>query len=155
MEPDDLIYMSRRSVDPDANSTQSELNRTVSHAYYATFHTVTNDCADLLVGSTPEARDSDEWEQAYRALDHAQVKRQYRHADVDRYHSGIRQFADALVELQGLRHKADYSPRADFTREEVEVIVNRAASAIAAYRAVPEDERRYFMVYLALRHRRE
>ena len=154
MEPDDLIHIARRSVDPSANSTQSELNRAVSHSYYATFHTVTNDCADLLVGSTPEARDRDEWEQAYRALDHAQVKRQCRHPDVLRYHTAIREFAKTLAELQDERHKADYSPRADFTRERVEVIVNRAASVIAAYRAVPEDERRYFMVYLALRHRR-
>ena len=155
MEPDDLIYAARRAVAPDANSIQAELNKAVSHAYYATFHTVTNDCADLLVGATPEDRRQKEWTQAYRALDHAQVKRLCRPSNVSRFHPGIRQFAETFIELQESRHTADYAPDANFARERVESFIDDAESAIAAYRSVPEDERRYFMVYLALRHRRE
>lgn len=153
MEPDDLIYAARLAVDPSANPTQAALNRSVSTAYYAMFHTLSNDCADLLVGATPEARERPEWTQVYRALDHAQVRRQCARSDVSRYHPGIRWFAKTLAESQELRHTADYSPDASFTRERAETIVNQAASAIEEYRAVPEDERRYFIVYLALRYR--
>ena len=155
MEPDQLIRAARRAADPSGNPTQEELKRAVSTAYYAMFHTLTNDCANLLVGDTPEARTRDEWTQAYRALDHAQARRLCNRDDVSGYHPGIQDFAEAFRVIQRRRHDADYSPDAEYTGAYVASLITRAENAISAYRAAPEDERRYFTVYLALRHRRE
>ena len=108
----------------------------------------------MLVGSTPEARDSLEWIQAYRALDHAQVKRQCLRSDISRFHPYIQEFARTFCEFQAFRHIADYSPIADFTPAQTDAIIKRAADVIAAFNAAPEDERRRFIIYVTLRYRR-
>ena len=153
MEPDQLIHAARHASDPSGNPTQAELNRSVSTPYYAMFHTLSNDCADLLVGDTPEARARDEWIQAYRGLDHTQVRRLCNQDDVEDYQPGIQDFAETFRVVQRRRHDADYSPDARYNGMHVASLITRAENAISAYRAVPEDERRYFIVHLALRHR--
>lgn len=153
MDPDQLLFVARLLADPSGNPTEERLRRSVSTAYYALFHTLSNACADLLVGETPADRTSDEWHQAYRTLDHGQVRRQCGRSEVSRYSIGIRQFAVAFREIQDYRHDADYSPRAAFVQDQVSAIINRAASAISDFVTAPEDERRRFIVYLALRRR--
>ena len=153
MGPDRLLRSAQRQAEPDGNPTQEDLRRAVSTAYYALFHTLSNECADLLVGATTTDRASDEWTQAYRALDHRQLRSQCGRAEVARYHQGLQDFAVTFRRLQEYRHQADYSPRADFAQDQVSAIIDRAASAMAAFNAVPEDERRRFIVYLTLRRR--
>lgn len=154
MDPEQMIQSARRQANTGGNPTQEDLNRSVSTAYYALFHTLANSCADLLVGSTDADRASDEWAQAYRALDHGQARRQCSRGEVSRYSLDMQRFAETFCEFQEDRHNADYSPRADFDQAQVESIIDRAASAIAGFTAAPEDERRRFVVYLALRYRR-
>lgn len=76
-----------------------------------------------------------------------------RAVSVARYHQGLQDFAVTFRSLQEYRHQADYSPRADFAQDQVSAIIDRAASAMAAFNAAPQDERRRFIVYLALRRR--
>ena len=154
MEPYSLISSARRLANPSANPTQEDLRLAVHASYYATFHTLSYSCADFLVGSTPDARASDEWAYAFRALDHGQVKRQCSQREIDRYHLGVQDFAEKFCELQEHRHDADYSSRARYTLERANSIINRAESAISDFNAVPEDERRRFIVYLLVRRRR-
>lgn len=153
MEPDQLIRAARRQVDPSVNPTQEELKRAVSTTYYALFHTLSNACADLLAGASHVERASDEWTQAYRALDHRQIRRQCSRAEISRYHLGIRYFDKTFCTSQEYRHDADYSPRANFSQARVDSIIDDAASAMVAFASAPEDERRRFIVYLALRRR--
>ena len=154
MSPELLLDSARRRVDPNENPTQEGRNRSVSDSYYALYHTLGNTSADLLVGSTPEARASLEWIQAYRALDHAQVKRQCLRSDISRFHPVIQDFAQTFCEFQEYRHIADYSPIADFTPAQTNDIIADAADVIAAFNAAPEDERRRFIIYVTLRYRR-
>ena len=151
---DDFLLAARILADPDSNPTDGSLRRAASSAYYALFHTVSNAFADLLVGDTPAARASDEWNQAYRALDHRQLRRQCaRSSDVLRYHPDLRRFAQTFVDLQDLRHEADYSPHANFDQARVDLIIDVAASAMSDFASAPEDERRRFIVYVSLRQR--
>ena len=154
MSPELLLDSARQRVDPNVNPTQEARNRTVSDSYYALYHTLGNTSADLLVGSTPDARDSLEWIQAYRALDHAQVRRQCLRSDVSMFHLDIQKFAKTFCEYQALRHIADYSPIADFTPAQTDDIIRGASDAIAAFNAAPEDERRRFIIYVTMRYRR-
>ena len=153
MSPEGLLDSARRSVDPSDSPTHEDRNRAVSTTYYALFLTLCHTCADLLVGSTPEARASLEWTQAYRALDHAQAKSRCRRSEIDRFHTSIRKFAESFCEFQEHRHAADYSPRANYTQAQVDLFITRAASAISDFNAVPEDERRRFILYVTLRYR--
>jgi hypothetical protein len=61
--------------------------------------------------------------------------------------------ARAFVELQEIRHKADYDPRAAFTRAEALEWVNKAEVAIARLRAAPRGDRKAFAVQLLLKKR--
>ena len=54
---------------------QADLRRAISTAYYALFHTLAGNCANLLVGGRASTRTRQAWRQLYRALDHGQVKR--------------------------------------------------------------------------------
>ena len=111
-----MISSAQRLANPSANPTQEDLRLAVHASYYATFHTLSYSCADFLVGSTPDARASDEWAYAFRALDHGQVKRQCSQREIDGYHLGIQDFAEKFCELQEHRHDADYSSRARYTQ---------------------------------------
>ena len=153
MEPDGFIQSARLLADGGGNPSQESLRRAVSTAYYALFHALCYAFADLFVGDSPDARASDEWHQAYRSLDHGLLARQCRHSDVNRYSRGLRFFAKTFEKLQTDRHKADYSPRDNYNQDETRVIISDAETAIAAFHAAPEGERRRFVAYAALRRR--
>ena len=153
MEPDGFIQSARLLADGGGNPSQESLRRAISTAYYALFHALCYAFADLFVGDSPDARASDEWHQAYRSLDHGILARQCRHADVNRYSPGLRFFAKIFETLQANRHRADYSPRANYDQDGTLDFISDAESAIAAFRAAPEGERRRFVAYAALRRR--
>lgn len=71
---DDLIATARRLARANAKKPrQAELRRAVSTAYYALFHALARNCADLFVG-TGDARSKGAWSQVYRALEHGFAK---------------------------------------------------------------------------------
>lgn len=150
---DEFLLAARILANPDSNPTDGSLRRAASAAYYALFHTVTAAFADLLVGDTPDARACEEWNQAYRALDHRQLRRQCARPEVSRYHPSIVNFAETFIELQDRRHEADYSPRAEFDQDLVDLVIDTAESAVSDFASAPEDERRRFIVYVSLRQR--
>ncbi len=71
---DDLIATARRLAKASARKPrQADLKRAISTAYYALFHAIARDAADLLVG-TGKDRPDKAWKQVYRALDHGPAK---------------------------------------------------------------------------------
>jgi len=58
-----------------------------------------------------------------------------------------------FVELQEVRHKADYDPSARFTRAEAMDWAKRAESAIARFRTASRRDRKAFAVQLLLKQR--
>ena len=51
------------------------------------------------------------------------------------------------------RHRADYSPRANYDQDGTLAIISDAESAIAAFRVASEGQRGRFIAYAALRRR--
>jgi len=61
--------------------------------------------------------------------------------------------AKEFIELQEVRHKADYDPVARFTRTAALEWVSRAESAIIRLRSAPRRDRKAFALHLLLRRR--
>ena len=135
--------------DPYGIPSEANLRRAVSTAYYAIFHALSQSFADSLVGpvTAPSAREL--WVNAYRTLDHRQVRNKLDNGGLMAGFSGpIRRFAITFVDLQGQRHSADYDPDASFNPHEVQQLVSDTQDAIAQFSAASQDERRLLSAYL-------
>ena len=138
---------------------QAELRRAISATYYALFHTLASSCANLLVGARSSTRTRQAWRQAYRSLDHGQVKRrctERRSRDVlHRFPQAVQDFADQLVKMQRLRHLADYDPLEHFVRSEVSQLVEQTESVIGEFKQAERPDRRAFAVFVLFNLRRD
>ena len=67
--------------------------------------------------------------------------------------SAISAFATTFGNLQEQRFDADYDPQKVFTRPEVNILINRAEAAIAAFEAVSPQDHRDLAAYLLFRKR--
>ena len=69
-----------------------------------------------------------------------------------RFPPSIRKFGDFFVEMQEIRHSADYDPYAEFgeplTKAFVESRISRAERVIGDFNAAPKKDRRAFSVYV-------
>jgi uncharacterized protein (UPF0332 family) len=131
---------------------QADLRRAVSTAYYALFHTLAQDAADLLVG-VGAVRSGPAWVQVYRALDHGFARNACREAKNAGFSPGLVACAVEFVELQEARHDADYDPSVRFSRADALDWIVRAETAIAVLHASPRAERKAFAVHLVLKRR--
>lgn len=156
MNPDDLLAIAESLASGRVGSQrgrprQAELKRAVSAAYYALFHALANDCANLLVGGRASTRTRQAWKQTYRALDHGRVRRQCTDRRskrvLVRFPQEIQDFADQFVRMQGLRHLADYDPFQNFLRAEVSALIEDTATAIADWRQADRADRRAFAIF--------
>lgn len=124
----------------------------MSTAYYAMFHALAKDCADLLLGTGANASDG-AWTHIYRSLEHGFAKNACTQASNLGFPHAIVTFADEFVSMQQARHSADYDPDVRYTRAEVLLLVSNAEQAIASLRSAPKKDRRAFAVQVLLRRR--
>lgn len=142
-----LLAASHSGVPSDA-----ETRRCISTAYYALFHTILTAGADRLFGASDRSEAGDAI--VYRSFDHSRLKRvceditksvlsptMRRQLGRAVLHDDMRDFARSFVELQALRHGADYDPDIDFQRSDALAAIDRAELAIASFAAAPDDER--------------
>lgn len=131
------------------------MRRALSTGYYALFHTLALDAADLLVGGKRAKRSLPAWRQVYRGLMHRRVKDMCSPQNsrikrvFERFPVEIRGFADTFVSLQRQRHGADYDPLfqgASLTN--VRAAIGQAQVAIVRYRTAPRADRVAFCVYV-------
>ena len=132
---------------------QADLRRAISTAYYALFHAFAKDAADLLVGVGPNRPDK-AWSHLYRSLQHGDAKVACSAARNMNFPAEIKRCASIFVELQEMRHDADYDPDQRFLRSEASRAIQDSEEAIAALKAAPKRDRRAFAVQLLLRKRR-
>ena len=130
-----------------------DMNRAVSTAYYALFHTLARLCADTVVGTGP-LRSRTAWQQTYRALAHGFAKNACAQAPNRIFPPEIKRFASAFVYLQQLRHDADYDPSETFKRAEVISMIERAERAILDLTRVPRPDLRAFVALVLVPERR-
>lgn len=152
--PNDLIATARRLAKASSKRPhQSDLKRAVSTAYYALFHCLARECADLLVG-TGDSRSDAAWVQMYRALEHGISRNACKAAATKGFPNGILSFADTFVAMQEERHQADYDPLARFARPDVLVLIDNCEQAIKDLLAAPRSDRKAFAVWVLFQKKR-
>ena len=160
MNPDDLLAIaeslaSGKIGNQRGRPRQADLRRAVSTTYYALFHTLAINSADLLVGNRSSTRTKQAWGQVYRALDHGRVKRQCTNKqNLNRFPQEIRNFAAQFVRMQQERHLADYDPLNHFSRSDVSFYIEETKSVTNAFENISRDERRAFAVFVLFDLRR-
>ncbi len=111
---------------------QTKLKRIVSDLYYALFHALCRQVADLHVGATAVIRSSKRYALMYRALDHSRIKKVMQ--DVAKVGDASEEavlVAATFIALQEARHKADYDPHARFRLSQVKAFASDTRRAIS------------------------
>ena len=110
---EELIGTARRLAAPNALSKarQSDLRRSISTAYYALFHALAKDGADLFVGASA-SRPNAAWAQTYRAVEHGFARNACTQVRGLGFPAPLVDCAETFVRLQQQRHVADYDPLA-------------------------------------------
>ncbi|MAO92402.1 MAG: hypothetical protein CMM78_06470 [Rhodospirillaceae bacterium] len=134
---------------------QANLRRAVSTVYYALFHCLAEDAANLLVGGQGSDRSKHAWRQAYRALEHGHTKsRCIDQRFIKKFPPEIEDFANQFVEMQIKRHDADYDPRSGpYYKSSVLQDIEDADVVIDRYGKSPKKDRRAFAVYVIMKTR--
>jgi len=131
------------------------LRRATSTAYYAMFHHLTQDCANLLIGTSKTLRGNEAWHRVYRSLDHSFAKGQCKNKEILAQFPGpIETFANLFVMMQSKRHEADYDPRAKFSKSGTMNDIALAEKAILDFAAAPVADRCAFCAFVLFRDRK-
>lgn len=145
----DLIEAAQVSLKPLKKPSEACLRRATSTAYYALFHCLAREAADLLIGGLGASRSKPAWVQTYRALEHGYAKSQCENtAVIGAFPKAIEDFADAFKRLQKRRHEADYNPTAKFYKSSVQADIVLASQAIVAFKAEKASDRRAFCAWV-------
>lgn len=164
VNPDDLLAIadslaSGRVGTRRGRPRQAELRRAISAAYYALFHALATNCANLLVGARTSTETRQAWRQAYRSLHHGQIKRKCTEGRskrvMRRFPHAVQDFADQFVKMQRLRHLADYDPFEHFVRYEVVQFIGETKTAIGAFEKADRSDRRAFGIFVLFDLRRD
>lgn len=132
---------------------QADLRRSISAAYYSLFHALARNGADVLVGTARANRPNRAWSQVYRGLNHGEAKSACERIRNMPFPQGIKDCAEAFVQLQERRHDADYNPLETFTRADALTAVAVARDAVTKLRASALNDRRAFAVQLLFKKR--
>jgi len=138
---------------------ETELRRSISASYYALFHAILREGADLTIGRSH--RRSAAYSIAYRSLDHTKLKRvceevrrsplsaRYRKAlRISSFSNDILQVAFAVVKLQEWRHDAEYNPTSSFSFVDALFTNSMAHEAVIALERAPPEQKRLFISLL-------
>lgn len=120
---------------------QTMLRRAISSLYYALFHEICRQTADLHVGSSPLARKSDRYTLIYRLPEHGRMRSVFKAVQSSASSSiDAQRVAAVFIDLQEARHRADYDPRARFRRAEVAFSLVGVELALHALRSAFADK---------------
>ena len=126
-------------------------SRAVSTAYYALFHAVAELCARELVGAR---RPWPPFRHVYRSLDHAQARRVFYAVQREAGSSEeAKKIAGAFVDIQELRHDADYDPGFRISGIDVATVLARVERAVHLLDQLEPAERKFLSARLIGRTR--
>jgi hypothetical protein len=143
LNPEHLIDQAERLIAqvPPRRPRQVDLRRAISSAYYAVFHAMLAAAADQFVGATK--RSSSQYSLVYRSIDHATIRdmcsqaqkqsisRRFAHyAPRSGFGANIQAFAAAVVDMQKMRHEADYDPSIFVARSDALLAISAARLAL-------------------------
>ncbi|MBE9475930.1 MAG: hypothetical protein IME92_02220 [Proteobacteria bacterium] len=129
------------------NASVAHLSRAVSTAYYCLYQHLLDDCCLQVFGNQSGLN---------RARQH--LKRSITHNEIKTKCKGVSEkldfppslvkFANAIVDLQNERHKADYDENRSFNLLEVLAIIAKADHAIKSYNRTEKRHRLAFAVWI-------
>jgi uncharacterized protein (UPF0332 family) len=166
LNPSHLLEQAERLLQPrivgrkPALIRQVDRRRAISAAYYAVFHAVLTELADIFVG--PELRKNIRYTLAYRHVDHRQLEflsnqvikqrpdKKYEPFFPDGgFDDAIRKFSSLVVKLKGDRNSADYDPSHRVKIADARAAISQARSAIESLKTAPEEHRQTLLTLLA------
>lgn len=154
MQPLDLIASANILLNSGRGKpSQVSLRRATSSAYYAMFHCLARNGADLLVGGASATRSKHAWRQTYRALEHGFAKSACNDGVVSKFPQAIEDFANIFVLMQEKRHAADYDPVIRLGKSEVAANIKAAHDAIVGFATTPAKDRRAFAAHVLFKKR--
>lgn len=152
---DSLIATARKLLKGHARRPRhSDLCRAVSTAYYALFHAFARQAADLMVAGSAISAGSDTWCQIYRSLNHGPAKSACQRLSTNPlFSANLKRCASAFVQLQALRHDADYNPTFRTNLIDATDVVQMADDAIRLFCEASKAERLHFITQLLFSQR--
>lgn len=159
-----LIQAADNQTDPA--TAEAFYRRSISTAYYALFHRLTEDVAGLVVGQLKDHRQTvfrrSIAHRAFKGLrkDLADQHQQAEQAGLRDRQSVLDQLKSLcadLLQLQESRESADYAPHLDAPRTTAEEALRSSAVAVQTWAALPESAKALFaqslLWHLALNQR--
>lgn len=133
------------------HASQSDLRRSISTAYYAGFHFILEECANLLTCDAGGTDIERAWLQVYRSIAHGSVKKACNKAtdSTMSFPMEIREFAVSFILWLEARHKADYDPSSSYAAVDALAIIAEVESAIIAFESVEKKHRQAFAILIA------
>jgi hypothetical protein len=162
LNPDHLLEQADRLIAPAAGGAprQADLRRAISTAYYALFHTILTEVADMFAGRTQ--RHTPRYALVYRSIDHKVLRELCEHlvksTPPQRYASHVPRggfgpdlvaVANAVLDLQEKRHLADYDPLFRARTLDTTLAISTARAAVLRFRAATRAQRTAFLSLLA------
>jgi hypothetical protein len=132
---------------------QVPLRRAVSTTYYALFHALARNCADMMIGANKASRSKHAWAEVYRSLIHGTAKAACEDKKViAKFPPEIVDFAVMFAEMQTKRHAADYNPDMKLYKSAVKADIDRAETVIKCFATASLKDRRAFASWLLFRN---
>jgi uncharacterized protein (UPF0332 family) len=134
------------------------LIRSISSSYYALFHCLIDWAACDLIG---QDRKSPRFRLVYRSYEHSDMRLACKAAarplapefGIGSFCQEIQLCANSFVELQKLRHEADYDPNVQITLSDAQGAISTAETAMEKLRSAREKHRRLFLLTLRYKPR--
>lgn len=133
-----------------ATESQTDLRKSISCAYYAVFHGLACEAANVLIGLPIEGRSNRAWVEVYRGLEHGLCKDACKKAKKIRFPDGILDFSISFVYLQDARQRADYDPLFRCTVNDARFCLTIAQQAINALSSVDDYDKRAFVTFVLI-----
>lgn len=153
----DLLDSAVKSACSDSGGrppTQADLRRALSTTYYAAFHFVLAQCADLLTCDPGGQVLSRAWRQVYRSIKHVDVRNACNAAADATYGfpAEIQGFAVLYPNMRKIREEADYDPiNRVFNSQHVMAKISDVDFAILQFGNATEAHRRAFAILVAVK----
>ena len=150
-----LIATGRATLIPQPPAPQPDpaaVRRAISTAYYAAFHALSANNAEVLVGAASDQLTADAWIQIYRGLNHNQARVQLQQNRA-RLSVDAQVFAKLFADLQDERHSADYNPVATFTAAAAANWLDKTEASITNFLQTSRSERAAIAILTLIRTR--
>jgi hypothetical protein len=161
LNPEHLLDQADRLVTPPGGGAprQADLRRAISNAYYALFHAILTEVADIFAGRTQ--RRTVRYALVYRSIDHKTLRglcediikpnppqRYLRYIPRGGFSPDVLAVANAIVDLQEKRHLADYDPLFRARALDTTLTVATARAALLRFRVATRSQRKAFLLLL-------